>query len=45
MIPGLVAAEEFRYTSLVLLQYLCNDEVDGFADNDGWLHVYQAWMW
>jgi hypothetical protein len=45
MIPGLGAAEEFRYTPLVLLQYLCNDEVDGFADNDGWLHVYQTWTW
>lgn len=44
MIPGIGAAEEFRYTPLVLLQYLCNDEIDGFADNDGWLHVYQTWI-
>jgi hypothetical protein len=45
MIPGIGGAEEFRYTPLVLLQYLCNDDVDGFGDNDGWLHVYQTWIW
>ncbi len=45
MIPGLDPAEGFRYTPLVLLQYLCNDEIDGFGDNDGWLHVYQTWIW
>jgi hypothetical protein len=45
MIPGIGQVEEFRYTPLVLLQYLCNDEVESFGDNDGWLHVYQTWIW
>jgi len=37
--------QEFQYTPLVALQYQCNDELGGFGNNDGWLHVYQTWIW
>jgi hypothetical protein len=37
--------EEFHYTPLVGLQFVCNDASTAFRDNDGWLHVYQQWDW
>jgi hypothetical protein len=40
---GLDAGPELRYTPLIGLQYQCNDT--DFSDNDGWLHVYQEWIW
>jgi len=36
---------DLNYTPLVGLQFVCNDDVDGFVDNGGWLHVYQEWTW
>jgi hypothetical protein len=29
------------YPPAAFLQYLCND--DDYADNSGWLHVYESW--
>ena len=33
------------YTPRLHIQYVCNDQAQGFFDNHGWLHVYQDWQW
>lgn len=40
---GLNASPELHYTPLIGLQYQCN--AAEFSNNDGWLHVYQEWIW
>jgi hypothetical protein len=42
-IPGIPVGPELAYTPLVALQYRINDS--DVSDNDGWLHVYQEWVW
>jgi len=42
-IAGLTIGPELHYTPLLGLQYRIND--GDISDNDGWLHVYQDWIW
>jgi hypothetical protein len=43
--PEFNARAEFHYSPLIGLQFVCNDGEGRYADNDGWLHVYQDWTW